>query len=69
MAVRVTAAWGTREALDPILVVPDSVAEFSADTAISRGAWRHPLRLARLGLDVTAHDVPPIGESAAPAAG
>lgn len=57
--VRFAAAWGSREPLDPILVVPGLVAEFSAGTAIDRGAWRHPLRLVRLRLEVTVADVPP----------
>ncbi|GGX44718.1 hypothetical protein [Streptomyces chryseus] len=30
--VRFTATWGSREPLDPILVVPELVAEVSADT-------------------------------------
>jgi hypothetical protein len=51
--VRCTASWGSRESLDPILVVPDLVAEISADTAIDRGAWRHPLRFVWLRLAIT----------------
>ncbi|MBT2510714.1 hypothetical protein J7I98_33775 [Streptomyces sp. ISL-98] len=57
------------DTLDPILVVPDLVAEIGADTAIERGSWRHPLRFARLRMDVTVADVPPFGEGAVPAAG
>ncbi|MFJ8856312.1 ATP-dependent DNA ligase [Streptomyces sp. NPDC102437] len=64
-----SAAWGSRDSLDPILVEPGQVAEISADTAIDRGAWRHPLRFVRLRTDVTAADVPLFGEGAAPAAG
>ncbi|MFP1629738.1 ATP-dependent DNA ligase [Streptomyces sp. 5K101] len=67
--VRFSVTWGSREILDPTLVVPDLVAEISADTAIDRGAWRHPLRYVRLRLDVTTDDVPPFGEGTAPAAG
>ncbi|WP_138908126.1 ATP-dependent DNA ligase [Streptomyces chryseus] len=67
--VRFAATWGSRDTLDPILVVPELVAEISADTAVDRGAWRHPLRFVRLRLDVTVADVPPFGEGAAPAAG
>lgn len=67
--VRFTAAWGSRDALDLILVEPDQVAEISADTAVDRGVWRHPLRFVRLRMDVTAADVPLFGEGAAPAAG
>ncbi|WP_244905443.1 ATP-dependent DNA ligase [Streptomyces agglomeratus] len=67
--LRFTAMWGSRDTLDPILVVPELVAEISADTAVDGGAWRHPLRFVRLRLDVTVADVPPFGEGAAPAAG
>ncbi|MFF5933166.1 hypothetical protein [Streptomyces sp. NPDC012508] len=67
--VRFTATWGSRESLVPILVVPELVAEISADTAVDWGAWRHSLRFVRLCLDVTVADVPPFGEGAAPAAG
>ncbi|OEJ56615.1 hypothetical protein BGM19_38945 [Streptomyces agglomeratus] len=67
--VRFTATWGSRELLDPILVVPELVAEVSADTAIERGAWRHPLRFVRLRLDVTVADVPSFGEGVQPSSG
>ncbi|MFI1286748.1 hypothetical protein ACH4U5_39400 [Streptomyces sp. NPDC020858] len=67
--VRFAATWGSREPLDPILVVPDLVAEVSADTAIDRGAWRHPLRLVRLRLDATVADVPMFGEGAQASSG
>ncbi|MGW0697881.1 hypothetical protein ACWD0A_00735 [Streptomyces sp. NPDC002867] len=40
--VRFSVTWGSREILDPILLVPELVAEFSGDTAIDRGAWRTP---------------------------
>ncbi|MFP1629894.1 ATP-dependent DNA ligase [Streptomyces sp. 5K101] len=46
--VQFSVTWGSREVLDPILVLPIVVAEVSADTAIDRGAWRHPLRYVRL---------------------
>ncbi|MET9373960.1 ATP-dependent DNA ligase [Streptomyces sp. NPDC002992] len=67
--VRFSSTWGSREALDVVLVQPELVAEVDADTAIDRGAWRHPLRLIRPRLDVTLHDVPRFGEGTAPAAG
>lgn len=67
--IRFTATWGSREPLDPILVVPDQVVEISADTAVERGAWRHPLRFVRLRMDVTVADVPPFGEGAQPSSG
>lgn len=67
--VRFTASWGSRESLDPILVVPDLVAEISADTAIDRGAWRHPLRFIRLRLDITVADVPRFREGTQPSSG
>jgi ATP-dependent DNA ligase len=56
--VRFTATWGSnKDPLHVTLVVPDQVAEISADTAIDRGAWRHPLRFVHLRLDVTTADV------------
>ncbi|WP_308307687.1 ATP-dependent DNA ligase [Streptomyces sp. ISL-10] len=45
--VRFRVTWGSREILDPTLVVPALVAEVSADTAVDRGACRHPLRYVR----------------------
>ncbi|MEU3629133.1 hypothetical protein [Streptomyces fradiae] len=45
-----------------ILVAPDVVAEVDADTAIDRGAWRHPLRFVRPRQDVAVDDVPRFGE-------
>ncbi|MFG3348632.1 ATP-dependent DNA ligase [Streptomyces sp. NPDC048018] len=67
--VRFSSTWGSREALVVVLVQPELVAEVDADTAINRGAWRHPLRLIRPPLGVTLHDVPRFGEGTAPAAG
>jgi hypothetical protein len=65
-----TAAWGSREPLNPILIGPDLVAEASADTAIDHGGvFRHPLRYARLRLDITVDDVPRFGEETQPSAG
>lgn len=51
------------------LVEPDLVAEIAVDTAQERGAWRHPVRYARLRLDVTVADVPAFGQGAVPATG
>ncbi|MEV8311950.1 ATP-dependent DNA ligase [Streptomyces flavidovirens] len=67
--VRFSSAWGSREPLDAVLVRPELVAEVAADTAIDRGAWRHPLRFSRLRLDLTIDDVPSFGEGTTPAAG
>ncbi|MDX3855611.1 ATP-dependent DNA ligase [Streptomyces sp. AK02-01A] len=66
---RFNAAWGSRDPLIPILVTPELVAEVGADTAVDRGVFRHPLRFARLRLDVTPGDVPRFGEGAVPGAG
>nr|WSS66283.1 ATP-dependent DNA ligase [Streptomyces sp. NBC_01177] len=60
--VRFTASWNSRTPLEPILVAPVLVAEFSADVSQDHGAWRHPLRYERLRLDATDADVPPFGE-------
>ncbi|WP_369780101.1 ATP-dependent DNA ligase [Streptomyces sp. R33] len=68
--VRFAAAWGSREALDAILVRPELVAEISADRATDRGGvFRHPLRYRRLRLDMEAEDVPRFGAGSAAAAG
>ncbi|MER7109486.1 hypothetical protein [Streptomyces sp. NPDC000229] len=55
--------------MDVTLVVPEVVVEVDADAAIDRGAWRHPLRLVRLRLDITVGDVPSFGEGAQPSNG
>ncbi|WP_338120200.1 hypothetical protein [Streptomyces agglomeratus] len=67
--VRFTAAWGSCDVLETVLVRPDVVAEVSADRAVDRGVFRHPLRFKRLRLDVTADDVPRFGAGLAAAAG
>ncbi|MET9959646.1 hypothetical protein ABZ128_11360 [Streptomyces sp. NPDC006326] len=45
------------------------MAEISADTAIDRGVFRHPLRFIRLRLDTAVEDVPRFGAGPAAAAG
>ncbi|MFF1481439.1 ATP-dependent DNA ligase [Streptomyces sp. NPDC058301] len=67
--VRFASAWNSREALDVTLVAPEAVAEVDADLSMDRGTWRHPLRFARVRLDVTVSDVPLFGEGAAPSVG
>ncbi len=67
--VRFTASWGSREVLHPVLVRPELVAEVSADTAVDRGRFRHPLRFRRVRPDVAASDVPILGVGGRPAAG
>ncbi|MFD3779460.1 ATP-dependent DNA ligase [Streptomyces sp. NPDC058612] len=68
--VKFAAAWGSRDALDAILVRPELIAEVSADRAIDRGGvFRHPLRFNRLRLDVTVEDVPGFGAGPTAAAG
>ncbi|OAL15989.1 ATP-dependent DNA ligase [Streptomyces noursei] len=67
--VRFTTSWGSRTPLDVVLVEPELVAEITVDTALERGAWRHPVRFARLRLDVAVADVPPFGAGAEPASG
>ncbi|MEW2434292.1 ATP-dependent DNA ligase [Streptomyces caniferus] len=56
-----SAAWGSREVLHTTLVMPDIVAEFSGDTAVDQGRWRHPVRLLRLRVDLEPADVPGFG--------
>jgi hypothetical protein len=45
------------------------VAEIVVDTALERGAWRHPVRLARLRQDVAVDDVAVFGQGVEAAAG
>ncbi|WP_369780044.1 ATP-dependent DNA ligase [Streptomyces sp. R33] len=60
--VRFAASWGSREALDAVLVHPELVAEISADRAIDHGGvFRHPVRFQRLRLDASTDDVPRLG--------
>lgn len=56
--VRFTASWGSRTTLDVVLVEPELVAEIEVDTARERGAWRHPVRFARLRTDRRPTEVP-----------
>jgi ATP-dependent DNA ligase len=67
--VRLTTSWGSRTELDVVLVEPVLVAEIMVDTALERGSWRHPVRFARLRLDVALPDVPPFGAGVQPASG
>lgn len=67
--VRFTTSWRSRTPLDVVLVDPVLVAEIMVDTALERGSWRHPVRFARLRLDVAVTDVPPFGAGAEPASG
>lgn len=62
-------AWASRDVLDVTLVRPEMVAEVSADRAVDRGVFRHPLRFQRLRMDVTVEDVPPFAQGLAAAAG
>ncbi|MFF8610728.1 hypothetical protein ACF06X_33010 [Streptomyces sp. NPDC015346] len=65
---RFSSTWGSREPLDVTLVVPEVVGEVDADTAIDRGAWRHPMRFVRPRLDALVADMPPFGSGTTPAA-
>ncbi|MEU9983771.1 ATP-dependent DNA ligase [Streptomyces sp. NPDC050856] len=67
--VRFTTSWRSRTPLDVVLVEPALVAEIMVDTAQERGSWRHPVRFARVRLDVAVTDVPPFGAGAEPASG
>jgi ATP-dependent DNA ligase len=67
--VRFTTSWASRTPLDVALVTPQLVAEIVVDTAQERGAWRHPVRLARLREDVAVEDVPAFGSGAQAAVG
>ncbi|MFH8371385.1 hypothetical protein [Streptomyces sp. NPDC018031] len=67
--VRFTTSWGSRTPLDVVLVEPVLVAEIMVDTALERGAWRHPVRFARIRMDVAVTDGPPFGAGTEPANG
>ncbi|MFF3505679.1 ATP-dependent DNA ligase [Streptomyces sp. NPDC003247] len=67
--IRFTTSWRSRTPLDVGLVEPALVAEIMVDTALERGAWRHPVRFARLRLDTAVTDVPPFGAGAELASG
>ncbi|MFF5976976.1 hypothetical protein ACFY7C_36300 [Streptomyces sp. NPDC012769] len=54
VGVRFTTSWRSQAPLDVVLVEPELVAEITVDTALERGAWRHPVRFARLRPDVAA---------------
>lgn len=64
--IRFSTSWGSRAPLDVVLVEPNLVAEIVADTAQDHGVWRHPVRFARLRLDVALEDVPRFGAGAVP---
>ncbi|MEV5177408.1 hypothetical protein AB0L10_41665 [Streptomyces flaveolus] len=64
---RFTASW-SRTPLAVVLVEPDLVAEMEVDTAQDRGAWRRPVRFARLRDDMAPQDVPAFGQGTVPPA-
>ncbi|WP_436840130.1 ATP-dependent DNA ligase [Streptomyces abikoensis] len=66
---RFTASWGSREPLAVALTAPELVAEVSADAAVDRGKWRHPVRWVRLRADLSPADAPPFGQGDQPSAG
>lgn len=56
---RFSAAWGSRETLDAVLVEPDVIAEVSVDISrVAGGGWRHSVRWLRLRPDLTPADLP-----------
>ncbi|MFE1189966.1 ATP-dependent DNA ligase [[Kitasatospora] papulosa] len=56
--IRFTASWSSRTPLEPVLVAPVLVAEFSADVSQDHGVWRHPLRYERIRTDLMPSDTP-----------
>ncbi|GAB2622804.1 hypothetical protein GCM10027168_63490 [Streptomyces capparidis] len=46
--MRITGRWGSREPLAFQCVEPAAVVEFSGDTAVDTGRWRHPVHALRL---------------------
>ncbi|MFV8133217.1 ATP-dependent DNA ligase [Streptomyces syringium] len=67
---RFTASWGSKDPLAVALVAPELVAEVSADTVVDAGGrWRHPLRWARLRVDMAPSDAPAFGQGNQPGTG
>ncbi|GAB2607047.1 hypothetical protein GCM10027168_44870 [Streptomyces capparidis] len=64
--MRITARWGSREPLAFTCVEPAAVVEFSGDTAVDAGRWRHPVRALRLRPDLASADVPTAGAGYTP---
>jgi ATP-dependent DNA ligase len=54
-----TGRWQNNTLVPLTKVAPTVVAEFTADTAIQAGAWRHPLRYVRIRADLEPADVGP----------
>lgn len=61
---RFSAGWGTTAPLVFQPVVPEHVAEVSADTAVDLGRYRHPVRYLRLRGDMAPGDVPHVSSRA-----
>jgi ATP-dependent DNA ligase len=61
--VRFSAHWGSREQLQFTPVEPEMVGEFSGDTTIDNGRWRHPVRLVRIRAELTPAETPLFGET------
>lgn len=58
-----SAGWGRRELLQVDLVMPELVAEVSADIARdAAGRWRHPVRYVRIRAEMHPMQVPNFGE-------
>ncbi|AJP00203.1 hypothetical protein TU94_00130 [Streptomyces cyaneogriseus subsp. noncyanogenus] len=60
--VRFTTYWRSRTPLDVVLVEPVLVAEIMVDTALERGSWRHPVRLARIRAEMHPMQLPKFEE-------
>jgi ATP-dependent DNA ligase len=59
--MRIGVRWGSGEPLVFTVVEPEVVVEFSGDTAVDRGRWRHPVRVLRARADLAPADVPAFG--------
>jgi ATP-dependent DNA ligase len=59
--MRIAKTWGSREPLVFAAVEPAVVVEFTGDTAVDTGRWRHAVRVLRLRPDVAPQDVPGFG--------
>jgi len=61
LGMRVTSHWGSRDPLEFTPVAPHLVAEFSGDTAVDDGRYRHPVRFLRVREDLSVDQLPLFG--------
>ncbi|NYV74219.1 ATP-dependent DNA ligase, partial [Streptomyces sp. UH6] len=58
---RFSAGWASRELLEHRPVEPDLVVEYSGDTSVDEGRYRHPVRFLRVRDELGPGQLPPFG--------